>query len=522
MEVLGLSQVGMDENFFDLGGNSIQLAQVHTRLQALVGREFPITDLFVHTTIRATAAFFGKDSKVRTRSRARSRTGPDAKGRRWPLVECSGGESMTQAHDQDNLDGIAVIGMSGRFPGAKNVEQFWQNLVNGVETISRFREDELEFSVATPEAVAQGQTFIRARAILEDVDQFDAAFFGIYPREAELMDPQHRLFLECAWEALEAAGYDPDRYPGMIGVYAGLSLNTYLLYNLCADRRLPPILPATTRSAIYQVMLGNDKDFLPTRVSYKLNLRGPSMTIQSACSTSLVAVCQACTSLLNYQCDMALAGGVSISFPQKRDYLYQEEGMVSADGTCRVFDAEARGTVFGHGVAVVLLKRLADAVADGDPILAVIKGTAVNNDGSAKIGYAAPSVNAQAEVIALAQAAAGVDPGNGVLHRGPRHGNAAGRPHRGGGPDPGLPQRRGEAQRLLRHRHRQDPHRPPRRGGRRHRPDQDHPAAPTRNDSAAAALQDAESEDRLCQQPVFPGDPAAGVEAGETARGGPA
>lgn len=312
--------------------------------------------------------------------------------------------------EPENLDGIAVVGMSGRFPGAKNVEQFWQNLVNGIETVSLFREDELEFTVASPDAVALGQTFIRARAILDDVDQFDASFFGIYPREAELMDPQHRLFLECAWETLESGGYDPDRYPGMIGVYAGLSLNTYLLYNLCADRAFAANFAGNYQVGLYQVMLGNDKDFMPTRVSYRLNLRGPSMSIQSACSTSLVAICQACTSLLNYQCDMALAGGVSITFPQKRDYLYQDGAMVSADGACRVFDADASGTVFGHGVAVVLLKRMADAVADGDSILAVIKGTALNNDGSMKIGYAAPSVNAQAEVIAMAQAAAGVDP----------------------------------------------------------------------------------------------------------------
>ena len=361
---------------------------------------------------------------------------------------------MTQQHDQDNLDGIAVVGMSGRFPGAKNVEQFWQNLVNGVETISRFREDELEFSVATPEAVAQGQTFIRARAILEDVDQFDAAFFGIYPREAELMDPQHRLFLECAWEALEAGGYDPDRYPGMIGVYAGLSLNTYLLYNLCADRAFAANFAGNYQVGFYQVMLGNDKDFMPTRVSYKLNLRGPSMSIQSACSTSLVAVCQACTSLLNYQCDMALAGGVSISFPQKRDYLYQEEAMVSADGTCRVFDAEARGTVFGHGVAVVLLKRLADAVADGDNILAVIKGTAREQRrfGEDRLRGAERECASRGDCHGAGSGRGGSR--DRVLHRSPRHGNAAGGPHRGCGPHPGLPQRRGEAQRLLRHRHR--------------------------------------------------------------------
>jgi acyl transferase domain-containing protein/glutamate-1-semialdehyde aminotransferase/thioesterase domain-containing protein len=317
---------------------------------------------------------------------------------------------MTKLHEENTAEGIAVVGMSGRWPGAKDLEQFWHNLVNGVETISRFRDEELEFSVASSGPVLQDQVFVKARAVLEDVDQFDPGFFGIYPREAEIMDPQHRLFLECAWEAIESAGYDPERYPGLIGIYAGLSLNTYLLYNLCSDRAFTADFAANYQVGLYQVMLGNDKDFMPTRVSYKLNLRGPSMAIQTACSTSLVAICEACTSLLNYQCDMALAGGVSISFPQKRDYLYQEEAMVSADGTCRVFDAESHGTVFGHGVAVVLLKRLADALEDRDHILAVIKGTALNNDGSSKIGYAAPSVTAQAEVVALAQAVAGVDP----------------------------------------------------------------------------------------------------------------
>ncbi len=317
---------------------------------------------------------------------------------------------MSSPSESTSAEGIAVVGMSGRFPGARSVGQFWQNLVNGVESISRFREDELEYSIATPETKAQGQTFIRARGVLDDADKFDAAFFGIVPREAELMDPQHRLFLECAWETLENAGWDPEQFPGMIGLYAGLSINSYLLYNLCADRRFTADFAAQFQTGNYHTLLGNDKDFLPTRVSYKLNLRGPSMAIQCACSTSLVAICQACTALSNFQCDMALAGGVSISFPQKRDYLYQEDSLVSADGTCRTFDAMARGTVFGHGVAIVLLKRLADAVADGDNILAVIKGTALNNDGSVKIGYAAPSVTAQADVIAMAQAAAGVDP----------------------------------------------------------------------------------------------------------------
>jgi acyl transferase domain-containing protein len=307
-------------------------------------------------------------------------------------------------------EGIAIVGMSGRFPGAGNVDQFWQNLVQGVDSVSRFTESELEYTVATPEAIAEGQKFIRARGIIPDADLFDADFFGMYPKEAQLIDPQHRLFLECSWEALESAGHAPESYPGLIGVYAGLAMNTYFLHNLCVDRAFAAEFSANYQVGNYQTMLGNDKDFMPTRVSYKLNLRGPSMTIQTACSTSLVAVCQACTSLLTYQCDMALAGGVSITFPQKRDYRYQEEGLASADGTCRTFDADACGTVFGHGAAVVLLKRLEDAITDGDPILAVIKGFAVNNDGSDKIGYAAPSIKAQADVVAMAQAAAGVHP----------------------------------------------------------------------------------------------------------------
>jgi len=298
--------------------------------------------------------------------------------------------------DTPSPEAVAVIGMAGRFPGAQNPDEFWQNLIAGKDGITRF----------PGRTEADGSKYVGARSMFDNPDQFDASFFGIYPKEAELMDPQHRVFLECSWEALEDAGYDPHSYPGMIGVYAGLSLNTYLLHNLGKGKELA----RNYQVSEYQTMLGNDKDFLPVRVSYKLNLRGPSMTIQSACSTSLVAICQAATALLTYQCDMALTGGVSISFPQQRDYLFQEEGMVSPDGTCRAFDAEAAGTVFGHGCGVVLLKRLSEAIADGDPILAVIKGFAVNNDGSDKIGFAAPGVNAQAEVISLAQASAGVHP----------------------------------------------------------------------------------------------------------------
>ncbi|MEA3187677.1 MAG: hypothetical protein QOD99_1507 [Chthoniobacter sp.] len=303
--------------------------------------------------------------------------------------------------DDTQLDGIAIIGMAGKFPGANDVRAFWENLKNGVESISRFRDDELEFSVG-------GSDLVKARAVLDDVDLFDADFFGIYPKEAEVMDPQHRLFLECAWQSLEDAGYDPETARGLVGVFAGLSLNTYLLYNLCADREFAARFAGGYPSGDFQALMGNDKDFLPTRVAYKLNLKGPAVAVQSACSTSLVAISQACQSLLTYSCDMALAGGVSITFPQKRDYQYTPAGMVSGDGFCRTFDADAQGTVFGHGVGIVVLKRLAEAVEDGDHIYAVIKGSAVNNDGSGKVGYAAPSVNGQADVIAMAQAAAGI------------------------------------------------------------------------------------------------------------------
>lgn len=306
---------------------------------------------------------------------------------------------------QESLKGIAIIGLAGRFPGARNVEQFWDNLKRGVESITFFREDELELASAP----VKDPNYVKARGVLAEVEQFDAAFFGLQPKEAEYTDPQHRLFLECAWEALEKAGYDSERYEGVIGLYAGCSLNTYLLANLCSSRQAIDQLLAGHQMGSHPALLGNDKDFLTTRISYKLNLKGPSVTVQTACSTSLVAVCQACQSLMSYQCDMALAGGVSISFPQRRGYLYQEGAMVSSDGHCRAFDAQAQGTIFGGGVGVVVLKRLEEAIADGDPIVAVIKGFALNNDGAGKVSYMAPSIEGQAEVIAMAQAVAGFD-----------------------------------------------------------------------------------------------------------------
>ena len=316
---------------------------------------------------------------------------------------------MTDHHSPPEvINGIAIIGMAGRFPGAANIEEFRRNIRDGVESISRFDVSELE----NPNALeaAKNPRFVAARSILENADLFDAEFFGILPKEAERIDPQHRIFLENCWEALEEAGYDPQSYRGFISVFAGCSANTYFLRNLCADRAFIEEYTSEYQIGQYPTLLGTNHDFLATRVSYKLNLKGPSFTIQCGCSTSLVAVTQACQSLLAFQSDMALAGGVSITFPQKRGYLHQEGGMGSADGHCRSFDADAQGTVFGSGSAVVLLKRLEDALADGDHIHAVIRASAVNNDGALKLGYTAPSVDGQAQVVAMALALSGVDP----------------------------------------------------------------------------------------------------------------
>lgn len=310
---------------------------------------------------------------------------------------------MTNSPEEQIIDGIAIIGMAGRFPGANTIDEFWQNLKNGVESISFFTEQDLLKAGIDAELV-QDPNYVKAKGILEDVQGFDAAFFGFNAREAEITDPQQRLFLECAWEGLEESGYNPDCYNGTIGVYGGVGKNSYLLHHLMSR---PDI---REKAGDYQLMIANEKDFLPTRVSYKLNLKGPSVTIQTACSTSLVATAVACQNLLTYQCDLAIAGGVSIPLPQREGYLYQEGMILSPDGHCRAFDAEAKGTVSGSGVGIVVLKRLDEAIADGDYIHAVIRGSAINNDGALKVGYTAPSVEGQAEAIAQAQALAEIDP----------------------------------------------------------------------------------------------------------------
>ena len=297
---------------------------------------------------------------------------------------------------------IAIIGMSGRFPGAADVETFWKNLRDGVESIRFLTDDELRDSGVDRRTLTD-PNYVRATAFPDAPEAFDAAFFGMNHREAEITDPQHRVLLECAWTALEDAGYNSNNYEGIIGVFAGATINTYALLNL-ANR--PELLSSLDP---VQINIGNSGDFLVTRIAYKLNLKGPSYTIQSACSTSLVAVHTACESLLNEQCDIALAGGVSINVSLRNGYHYIPGGMTSPDGRCRPFDANAQGTIFGSGVGVVALKRLEDALADGDHVYAIILGSAINNDGSLKVGYTAPSVEGQAKVITEALANAGVN-----------------------------------------------------------------------------------------------------------------
>jgi acyl transferase domain-containing protein/thioesterase domain-containing protein len=302
-----------------------------------------------------------------------------------------------------NSSKVALVGMAGRFPGARTVGEFWRNLRDGVESIRPLSEGELIANGVPAEVVARPD-YVKAAAVLDDVDLFDAAFFGMSPKDAAIMDPQHRHFLECAWEAIEDAGHPPDCFSGSIGVFAGSGMNAYLIHNLLKNRHL------MEDAGLFLIrQTGNDKDVLATRVSYQLDLRGPSLTVQTACSTSLVAVHLACQSLLSFECDMALAGGVTIEIPHAQGYVYREGEILSRDGHCRSFDAASSGTVFSSGVGIVVLRRLEDAIADHDTIHAVILGSAVNNDGLRKVGFLAPSVAGQAEVIAEALEVAGVD-----------------------------------------------------------------------------------------------------------------
>ncbi|MBL1083589.1 type I polyketide synthase [Streptomyces actinomycinicus] len=301
------------------------------------------------------------------------------------------------------MEPIAVVGLAGRLPGAPTIEAFWRNQRDGVESVSRFSTQQLT-EAGWPKEMVEHRDYVPAAAVIEDADHFDAEFFGYTEEQARISDPQQRIFAECVWHALEDTGHDPSRFDGAVGVYAGCFANKYLPLNLLANARFRGSLSA------FSARPYNDKDFLATRAAYLCDLRGPAMTVQSACSTSLVAIHLACQALLSRECDMALAGGVALPVPLIGGYPVVAGGIFARDGHCRPFDAASSGTVPGYGVTVVALRRLSDALADNDHIRALVLGSAVNNDGSAKFGFNAPSMQAQAEVIATAQAVAGVEP----------------------------------------------------------------------------------------------------------------
>jgi acyl transferase domain-containing protein/acyl carrier protein len=386
-KVLGVKKVGVNDNFFDLGGNSLSALQLVGEIKRVFDIQMTPVAIYEAPTVGTMAKYLGQDAgeeQKEEQNREAANVSPEA--------------------GSDENSEIAIVGMSCRFPGAKNIDEFWENLCGGIEAIKPLSDDELIQAGVDPKLL-KNPNYIKAASTVDGYDMFDAEFFGYTPREAEMMDPQHRLFLQCAWESLENAGYTQDKYKGLIGVFAGASLSTYM-FNLYSNTKLMESVGSLA------AIIGNDKDSLTTAVSYKLNLKGPSMAVQTFCSTSLVAVHLASKSLLSGECDMALAGGATINVPHKNGYMYNEGGIFSSDGHCRAFDQDANGMIFGNGVGIIALKRLKDALADGDSIIAVVKGSAVNNDGSLKVGYTAPSVDGQSEVISNALKNAGVDAGS--------------------------------------------------------------------------------------------------------------
>ena len=379
---LHFDRIGRRDNFFDMGGDSLKVLQVLADLEHRTGWRLSPTLFFRQPTPMAIAAAL--------------RSGGAPPGVPFVPRNLSATPEVPVA-----ADAIALIGMAGRFPGAADVEQFWDNLVEGRDTISFF--DDVELDAGVSAALRADPAYVRARGVLDGVEDFDAAFFGINAREAALMDPQQRIFLELCWECLERGGYVPDEAPGPVGVYAGMYNASYFQRHV-AQR--PDLIDAV---GAFQVMLGNEKDYIATRAAHILNFRGPAISVHTACSTSLVAVAQAFHALRTGQCRMAVAGGVAVTCPTRSGYLYQEGAMLSPDGRTRSFDADANGTVFSDGAAVVLLKRMSDAVADGDTIYAVLRSACVNNDGSAGASFTAPSVDGQAAVIRAALDAAAVD-----------------------------------------------------------------------------------------------------------------
>jgi len=376
-EVLGLDAIGATENFFDLGGNSLLAMSLIARLRA-EGVDLPVARFFQHPSPRAV------DHHL-SRRRDDSQRLPRA-----------------TTHTLDSADGVAVIGMAGRFPGAPSVSDLWRVIMEGRSTVTTFDNGTLDASL--PAELVQDPRYVKMRGIIEGYDMFDPAFFGVGHRQAELMDPQQRLLLECAWAALENAGYVPEAIDGLVGVYAGQFSNTYLTKNLLPHPDLESLLGE------FGLLVENEKDYAATRIAHRLNLMGPAISIHTACSTSLVAVVEAFHALRAGRCDLALAGAASLTCPPRSGYVYLEGGMLSRDGQTRSFDADATGTTFNDGVAMVVLKRLGDAIRDGDSVLGVLRGAATNNDGGHKASFTAPSIEGQAAVISMAQQMARVSP----------------------------------------------------------------------------------------------------------------
>ncbi|MEO8077995.1 MAG: amino acid adenylation domain-containing protein, partial [Acidobacteriota bacterium] len=384
-EALSIDRIGVKDGFFELGGNSLLCLRLLARLEAEHGLVIPAVEFFRTPDPEQLAAYLARGPRALA-------TGDTSGAPRGPV----------RAADSAPADDVAVIGMAGRFPGADTVEEMWRNICAGTESITYWSDAELDASV--PAHLRGHADYVRGRGVLRDVEMFDAEFFGIHPREAEVMDPQQRIFLEIAWEALEHSGHVPDKYRGQIGVFGGMYDSSYFTHHVAGR------IDVLERVGAFQAMVAHEKDYLTTRVAHRLGLTGPTLNIQTACSTSLVAISEAFFSLRARRCDMALAGGVAVTCPPRSGYLYQEGAMLSPDGHTRPFDADARGTVFSDGAAIVVLKRLHDAVADGDTIYAVLRGAAVNNDGASRPSFSAPSVDGQAAVVAMAHACAGVHP----------------------------------------------------------------------------------------------------------------
>ena len=382
-EQLEFEGVGVDDNFFELGGTSLLAVQALDELAMELNRELSVATIFAYPTAAGLALQFASADVV-----ASAASVPSAR----PIALGSSGQRD---------DPIAIIGMAGRFPGAATIEEFWEGLLAGRDSTTRFDIDALDPSI--PASLRNDPDYVRARGVIDGVEDFDAAFFGMPPREAEVTDPQQRVFLELAWECLERAGYAPDRTAVPVGVFAGMGTPSYLQRNVLQH---PEVIE---RVGELQVQLANDKDYIATRVAYKLNLKGPAVNVNTACSTSLVAIAQAVDSLRLGRCAMALAGAASVTSPPRSGYLYQDGSMLSKDAKTRTFDAGATGTVFNDGAAIVLLKRLSEALADGDQLYAVIRGIATNNDGGGKASFTAPSIEGQSAVIVAAHEDAGVD-----------------------------------------------------------------------------------------------------------------